>query len=358
MKKSYYIGIDISKKTLDASIFKCEMEESRFPHIKVDNDKPGFKKIMKLAKQEKVDLSDCCFCMENTGHYGLDLCVFLEQNNIEYCSVCPLVVKRSMGIARDKNDKIDSARIATFAFEKGYKLKPSKLASEDIMNLKRLQSERATYVRQRASLKTFISDNQGSSTTKRMEAMVDEYTKQISKVEKEIRTIVEKNPEISRNYDLLISVPGVGKVVAITTLIHTNNFRSFDNARQYACYSGVAPFAHSSGTSVNSRPMTSRIGDRQIKSEISQGAMSALRNDAEMNAYYLRKLGEGKPAGVVLNAIKFKIIERMFAVVHRGTPYAVTHSFKTMKNTATGCLAAGAAKSPNSFLILVTAKTN
>ena len=46
-----------------------------------------------------------------------------------------------------------------------------------------------------------------------------------------------------------------------------------------------------------------------------------LRNDQEISKYYARKKEEGKKSGVVFNAIKNKLIQRVFAVVKRGTPY-------------------------------------
>lgn len=332
MNKSYFIGIDISKKTLDAYIFIENMDERKYPHLKVSNNKTGFMEIQKWARKEKIDLKDCLFCMEHTGHYGLELCAFLERNNYEYCAVCPLVMKRTMGISRDKDDKIDSARIATYAFEKAYKMKPSKLASEDIMTLNRLQTERTMYIRERAKYKAYISDkfNKKDSTYKRMSLMVEILSDQIEALEKEMQKIIQDNAELSANYDLVTSVPGVGKVIAISTLVHTNNFKSFENARQYACYASVAPFAHTSGTSVHGAPSVSKMGDARIKAELSQGAMSAFRNDPQMHGYAKRKLEEGKHMGVVMNAIKFKIIERMFAVVHRGIPYVLTHEYKSM----------------------------
>lgn len=322
------------------------MEEKRFPHLKVDNNKTGFKEILKWARKEKVNLKDCMFCMENTGHYGLDLCLFLEQKGIEYCSVCPLVMKRSMGISRDKNDKIDSARIATYAFEKAYKLEPSRLASEDILTLKRLQSERAMYVSERAKYKAYISDkcSKKDSTFKRMSLMVETLSRQIEDVEAEIQSIIRKNEGLKTSYDLITSVPGVGKVIAVSTLVHTNNFQSFSNARQFASYAGIAPFARTSGTSVHGAPSVSKMGNAKIKADLSQGAKSARAHDPELSSYAARKLKEGKHPGVILNAIKFKIVERMFAVIHRGTPYVLTHEYKTMKNTAEGCHSGGRRK--------------
>ena len=202
------------------------------------------------------------------------------------------------------------------------------------------------YVSERAKYKAYISDksNKKGSTFKRMSLLVEALSQQIEAVEAEIQSVIQRNEELKTSYDLITSVPGVGKVIAISTLTHTNNFQSFSNARQYACYAGVAPFARTSGTSIHGAATVSRIGDTQIKAELSQGAMSARQNDPEMSVYAARKREEGKHPGVILNAIKFKLIERMFAVIHRGTPYVLTHEYKTMKNTAEGCHSGGRRK--------------
>ena len=103
-------------------------------------------------------------------------------------------------------------------------------------------------------------------------------------------------------------------------LVTTNNFTSFENGRQYACYSGIAPFENSSGNYLG-KTKVSHLANKRIKTLLSNGANSAYKCDPEIQAYYRRKINEGKPHSLVINSIKCKLVNRIFAVVKRGTPY-------------------------------------
>jgi hypothetical protein len=58
-----------------------------------------------------------------------------------------------------------------------------------------------------------------------------------------------------------------------------------------------------------------------VKANLSNAARSAIKNDPELRLYYDRKAKEGKEHGVIMNAVKFKLITRVFAVVKRRTPF-------------------------------------
>ena len=166
-----------------------------------------------------------------------------------------------------------------------------------------------------------------SETRSRSESAKKHCEKLVKKVEDQMLAIIYSDPDVKRNYDLISSVKGIGLINAINTIVYTNNFKSFETPRRYACYIGVAPFDHTSGTSVKGRTQVSKICRTQQKAELSMAARSAIVNDPGLRKYYLRKMkekGGGKDAhGVVLNAVKFKIILRMFAVVRSGEPYKV-----------------------------------
>ncbi len=127
--------------------------------------------------------------------------------------------------------------------------------------------------------------------------------------------------EIHKNYVLIRSVFGIGLINAVLFIIYSNNFQSFPNARKYACYSGIAPFENRSGTSIRGKTRVSHLANKRLKSNLSNGARSAVQNDPELRLYYDRKAKEGKEHGVIMNAVKFKLITRVFAVVNRGTPF-------------------------------------
>ena len=179
-------------------------------------------------------------------------------------------------------------------------------------------AERKRFVKQQAEYKGFLTDRKDcemTSTIERAAHMVKILDEEIASVEEEMLQIINSDPSILRNYELLNSIKGIGTINAMNTIIHTNNFQAFETARQYACYLGIAPFEHSSGTKL-------------LKADLSQAANSAIVWDKEMKEYYERKRKEGKAYGVVLNAVKFKLVGRMFAVVKRGTPFVELMTYK------------------------------
>lgn len=106
--------------------------------------------------------------------------------------------------------------------------------------------------------------------------------------------IINSDPSILRNYELLNSIKGIGTINAMNTIIHTNNFQAFETARQYACYLGIAPFEHSSGTSIKGKTRVYPTGAKLLKADLSQAANSAIVWDKEMKEYYERKGRKGK----------------------------------------------------------------
>ncbi|WP_255651022.1 transposase [Cesiribacter sp. SM1] len=87
------------------------------------------------------------------------------------------------------------------------------------------------------------------------------------------------------------------------------------------------PTPHSSGKSIRGRTKTSPLANHQIKALLSNCATTAIQHDEELKSYYNRKLAEGKPKMVVINAIRAKIINRIFATIKRETPYVALRQY-------------------------------
>lgn len=92
---------------------------------------------------------------------------------------------------------------------------------------------------------------------------------------------------------------------------------------------GIAPFGSTSGTSIKGKPHLCSIGAGILKSDLSMAAGSAGIHDPQMKEYFERKTKQGKKIDVVMNAIKYKWIQRMFAVVKRGTPFVQLQTYKS-----------------------------
>lgn len=322
MNYKWFIGIDISKKTLDVVHYdKSLLKKS--PYIQITNNVNGFKRLIKWLKEYNVDLEHALFCMEHTGVYGFELAKFLSEK-ANYCIESPLHIKRSLGLTRGKNDKIDAYQIARFCYLHREELIPTETPSTTMLTLRALINERDRLVKIRAVDKMIIKELnivENKECIRRAKKRVIFLTKDIDQIEKQIEKTIENDAEIEKNYTLAKSITGIGLVNAVMFILYTNNFCSISDPRKYACYSGIAPFEHSSGTSIKGKTRVSKLANKKIKVYLTNGASSAIINDPELKIYYKRKRDEGKEHGTVLNAVKFKLITRVFATVKRGTPY-------------------------------------
>ena len=325
MKKDHYIGVDISKKTIDVAIYvKNPTGKFPIPHETFQNGNDGFKEMNRWLRSKGVAISKSFFCMEATGTYTYELCLFLEKHKVSYSVQSPLHLKRSFGLTHGKNDKVDAGRIAYYAYLHREDIKESRLASDSVRKLKSLLAERKSLVveiaRCKAQLKEVGAHTPESGTVKRKQALLAFLEAQVEAIEEEMTQTIECDEKLNKNYRLLLSVDGIGIVNAINTIIATHNFEMFDNARQYASYIGVAPFEHSSGTSVKGRTHV-EPGAKMLKADLTGAVRTCINHDKEIKKYYERKMAEGKAYGVVANAIKFKLLLRMFAVIKRQTPF-------------------------------------
>jgi len=136
-----------------------------------------------------------------------------------------------------------------------------------------------------------------------------------------------EDQQLKNDYTLIQSIPGIGKQTALYLLIVTKGFTAFNNARQLACYAGVAPFPYQSGTSIKGRNKVSHLADKKLKSLLNMCALNAKRWDFEIEKYYNYKVAQGKNKMLVLNNVRNKLLTRVFAVTNRQQPYVNTKKF-------------------------------
>ncbi len=330
-KKKAFIGIDISKDQLDLALLK-EGTYGTFEDKKVSNSFSGFEDIGKWLKKRKINLMDCLFCMEHTGTYGLLLFAWLSQMGIDFSVEPGLKIKRSLGITRGKNDKLDARRIADYVYSNKAKMESFIMPSSLVIQIKQLLTYRDQLTRISTSLKNSLESHGQYQRVSGLKSITDEITGQITelkqrinKIEGQIKSLIESNEELKKNYKLATSVKGIGFVIASFMLVTTNNFTGFENGRKYACYSGIAPFEHTSGTSIKGKTRVSNLANKKMKALLSNGANAAYKWDPELKTYYKRKIAEGKDHKLVINSISCKLVNRVFAVIKRQTPYVSTY---------------------------------
>ncbi len=259
---------------------------------------------------------------------------FLQDQELAFALYSPLHLKRSLGLARGKNDRVDAQRIAHYAFLHRHELTPTRLPSASLLKLKNLFAFRERLVKSQTSLKQTIQDLKDTAHLVDNKFIVKESEKQlklikgqVEQTEKQIEAAIKEDNQLQTTLRLLCSIPGIGLVTAVALILATNNFTAFNDSRKFASYCEVAPFEHTSGTSIRGRTKTSHLANKRIKTLLSNGAASAIQSDEELKAYFHRKVAEGKPKMVVINAIRAKLINRIFATINRGTEYVVLRQY-------------------------------
>ena len=325
-----FIGTDVSKLTLDVSIITID---GFHQYQQFENNLKGFRKLETWLKSTNLFSFDTAlFCMEHTGIYTREYVNYLLLHDAKVWMESALHLKRSMGMTRGKNDKIDSYRIARYAMTNADKVKLVLLSNKTLILIKDLMSNRDRINKSCQSIKVSIREMErvdkttGKELSRLNKAALNGLAKSKAAIEKRILELINQDDELKKIYELITSIKGVGQILATELIVYTHVFSRMNNAKQLACYCGVAPFSHTSGTSIKGRMGTSNFANMNLKSTLHLAALSSTRYVPDLKQYYERKVAEGKSKMSVLNAIRNKILQRVIAVVNRGTPYVENYA--------------------------------
>jgi transposase len=327
MQKKFIVGADISKSTIDNHCF------GKAGSLTIGNNMKGFKQLLQwLKKHVSKNWEDVIIVMEYTGIYTYNFENFLHAHQIDYVKKPALDIKRSAGIQRAKTDKADARMISKYGWQRKEELTPMKPQTQSQIDLQQLMAYRDKLVADKSSYQSRIKELK-EQMGKMLNKYIIESTEYILQVLKEelkqiqaaIKTLINKEQGLANNYKLVQSVKGIGFVATVHMLIKTENFTRFD-ARKFACYCGVAPFKHESGSSIRGKTKTSHLANKKIKSLFTMAAISAIQHDPDLKAKYEQKLLQGKAKMVALNIIRFKLIERIFSVIKRQSPYILSQA--------------------------------
>lgn len=323
--KTMLVGIDISKDVFDYCILDEDHNILSSKNVS-SNTEEGIEEFCNHINEFKGYKS--WICMEHTGRYGALLCTEFAKRKLTFSLLNPLEIKLSIGMIRGKNDSIDAYRIASYGICNKHKLVPFKLASKKIQKLKAIISVRSFLVKINVQYKNMIKslrllDKSVSleDEIKKLERQLKIKNKEIKAVDKSLDLIIKSDEALKSTYTKITQVIGVGPITAIKCITETENFTKFINGRKFSCHCGLAPFEHSSGSSVRGRTKTSKLRNKELKAILFQAASSAIQHDPQLKAYFARKVEEGKMKLSVLNAVANKLVLRIFAVALRDEPY-------------------------------------
>jgi transposase len=325
METVYFLGVDVSKKSLDAAL---TIDGKSFHEVHVTNLNKSIESFFRDLKRQ-FPFSNLIVCLEHTGIYCQPLLDFLVKNKIRVCIEPARQIKLSQGITRGKSDQLDAKRIAQYAYKNRESLIFWKPQRPCIQKLKALLVARERMINVKVQLEVplnecseFIEASIRKDMIKYCQKPIEAIQQGIKKIELAIDQLIEDDAKLTDQCSLVTSVPGVGKITALNVIVSTNEFTKISEAKKLACYAGVAPFEHRSGSSIRGKTRVSKMANMTLKRLFHLAAMSAIQCCDELKAFYQRKVAAGKNKMSVINAVRNKLISRIYACINNQRRYS------------------------------------
>ena len=301
MEAVVYIGIDVSKDRLDVHVRPLD-----------DSFHTGQSQgeIDALVKRLKAH-SPKIIALEATGGYESAVVAALSLAGLPIVVLNPSQVRsfaKALG-KRAKTDSIDAAVIAHFAEATQPKVRP--MPDESTQDL-------ATLIARRRQIVDMITaerqrDHQATALVKKsIKRVISALQKELAGVHTDIDTLIKSSPLWLYKEKLLVSAPGVGRVIARTLLAEMPELGTLDR-KQAAALAGLAPYTRQSGQWCGKSFIGG--GRKSVRKALFLGAMAAVRGEGPLKTFYEGLLKAGKPKMVALIAVERKLLTMLNAMM-------------------------------------------
>ena len=337
-QKKHWVGIDVSKETFDAALvfYGQHYTPEHLREVPVKTfacSVAGVGKFLEwldsLTEQHgDLDRDGVRIVMESTGKYSMELSAWLVAQRL---SLRPAIVNpnmtysfiKSLGL-RNKTDRIEARALAFYGVERcPAPYEPPVGVYKELRELSRFRDD---LLKEQVACKNRGDENNSNPVIcKLAKRRLREIARHIEAVEKEMRKVLAKDEKLKRDYDLLVSIPGVGFVTACVVLGEFGDLRRFGRARQLSAFAGVSPRLRQSGSSVNGKPHLCKSGNRRVRKVLYMAAVSAMQHCPSMEKIYHQMLFQGKSKMSALGAIMRKLLVLMRAILIENAPYDPNH---------------------------------
>ena len=315
------VGIDMSYKTFHA-VYCKELEDGSLEYSEVNefsNDKKGFNQLERTLNKLKDKNLPLIYLMEATGVYYESLAYHLHKIKKQVVVVLPNKSKHFLGSLnlKSKTDRIDAKALVQFAIERKHQLwEPPKQIYLELRSLTRyhtqLQDQKIMLINIKHSKES--SHMVQKDIIKSNELIIKQIDKQITKIEKAIKDLVESNEALKSKVEKLLSIPGVGQTRVATIIAETLGFYRLNSIKQLICFCGLDVVQRESGTSIKRKTKISKKGNKYIRRVLYMPALVSIKHNEKLALFYQNIIAR-KPAkkiGVV--AVQRKLLTLLFTL--------------------------------------------
>lgn len=304
------LGIDVSKDNLDAVLW----DEQGGKHQVFSNNPEGFVHLSHWLVKQKVGLVHAC--LEATGQYGEGVAEYLYAAGHAVSVVNPLRIKRygESKLHRNKTDKADAALIAEFCLKENPPLwQPLPDHVKQLRQMvRRLDDLQRNYQQESNRLQSGV-DNEW--VVEDLKDHLQELHKRMQALKATIQQFIAETPELKQHSDLLVSIPGIGKLTAARLLAEIGDIHSFEDAPQLAAYAGLNPKGSRSGSSVKKKTRISKEGRSFLRYILYMPALVARRCNPIIQAFCARLAQRKLPEMAIIAAAMRKLLHLVFGVL-------------------------------------------
>ncbi len=307
------LGIDIGKQKFEVLLLVNGKAKSK----SVKNSKEGFAILSQWLNKHGAGLVHAC--MEATGNYGDELALYLHDAGHTVSIVNPVRIKgfAQSELIRTKNDTVDAGIIARFCL--AMYPEPWTPPAPAVRRLQAIARRLDALVAMRTQ-----ELNRLGVAHSLVEPSIKEHLlyldSEIEKLKKQMRSEIDKDPDLKTKRDLLISIPGISDTT-ISIILAELDFQKFESVREVVAFIGLAPKDKISGTSVKGKPRLCKIGNARLRKCFYMPAMVAIRFNPVVAEFHRRLKENGKNGKVIVCAAMRKLVHIIYGVLKTGKPF-------------------------------------
>ncbi len=310
------LGIDVAKETLDTAL----KIDQRILYKQFENTLTGYQHLATWLKKQGSTQAHAC--LEATGQYGDGISEYLYGQGHLVSVVNPARIKHyaNSKLRRNKTDKADAQLIAEYCEkEKPAVWSPPPASYKDLQALVRHLDDLMVTRQQESNRLTsgvrtvVVIDN--------LRALITFLDQQIKECKKAIQEHINRHAELRHRQDLLVTIPGIGRLTAAKLLGEIRDVLDFENARQLAAYAGLSPRNVFSGTLVHKKARLSKTGNANLRKALYMPAISAKHWNPIVVQFCERLLKYGLRPMEVIGAAMRKLLHIVFGVLKTDRPF-------------------------------------
>jgi transposase len=292
-----YIGIDVSKETLDVDAGDSGV-------LKIANTPVEVRKMLTTITRKAQEGRALQVCFESTGPYAGALIAECQAMGLPYSILNPYKVKHfATSVATAKTDSIDARLIRLYSEVRHPE--PTPAPRKALADLDKLVLAREAVMKGTMALRNVLETLKGSCAAKPAERIIAFNMRKVAEYDRLIAEVMNTDMEVSGLADALGSVKGIGKLTAAKVIAGMPELGRLGR-RKVAALAGLAPRTRESGQFKGK----SRIGGgrKQVRDALFMPATVAIRHDPQMKRLHANLMAKGKPYKVALGAVMRRLL--------------------------------------------------